>query len=143
MPGEAAKLGCWPFFCSRTSAQTVMKFLWLYILFWFRLTFNALFLLYWLFQRKEITSKYLYHSEMKACFCNLLLRLSIQNEATSHLIQMRQSQLHFKKAPLVSQTITQIPVKAALKMSNMDHREDKGFFKVKCRQSPKCLPFQN
>lgn len=106
VPGEVrrtAKLGCWPFRSSRISTEAVMKFLWLYLFLCFRLTFKPLFLLYQLFhQSKEMTSKYLHLCEMKACFCNWLLRLSSQDEATSHLIQMRQSQLHFKKAPLTS-----------------------------------------
>lgn len=40
--------------------------------------------------------------KMKACFCNRLLRPSIQDEATSRLIQMRQKWWYFIKPPLSS-----------------------------------------
>lgn len=130
VPGEVrgtAKLGCWPFHSSCFWRQITKQFLRLYLLLCFKLTFKLLLVLYrWFHQSKEMTRKYLHLHEMKAQFCNWL---QIQAEATSHLIQMRQKLLHFKKPPQVSQRISQTPVWAALKLPDMAHSVDKGFFR--------------
>lgn len=47
VPGEVrctAKPGCWPPHSRHISAETMMKLLWLYLLFWFRLTSKPVFL---------------------------------------------------------------------------------------------------
>lgn len=108
VPGEVrrtAKLGCWPFHSSCFWNQIMKMFLWLYLLLCFRPSFKPLYFISdFIKARKWQVNTPL--DKMKACFCNRLLRLSIQDEATSRLIQMRQKWWYFIRAPLASRKET-------------------------------------
>lgn len=103
VPGEVrrtAKLGCWPSHSSCIWNQIMKMFLRLYLLLCFRLSFKPLYFISDFIKARKWQAYT--PLDKKACFCNRLLRLSIQDEATSHLIQTRQKWWYFIKAPLVS-----------------------------------------